>query len=762
MLERRGKPLVSLRPRAGQNYICQDHSVLVTGADGFVREDRSEGLLIYQTRTISRYRYLINGEPPRAVALSPVQENSWMGYYTALPPGAGGKFPETLELRLSRFAGHGLHEEVDLTNHTQRAIDFTLALEVDADFRDQSEMSSGHNSAPGSLHREWRQKDERWELLFDFRAENVYHHPGESGVARAHRALAVRVEHADSPCSYHDGRISFSIALGPHASWHACINAIPTVDDKTLPALYCCPAFARGPQGFDYDREAFLIQDAARFRSTGTDSLASCVIRTITQASRDLASLRLSDPSAAGGWVLAAGFPKYVALFARDCLSASWQASLLSTAMLRGALPVFASLQGKQDNVWRDEQPEKIIHQAANGLLADLNCTPFSRYYGTLTASSVYPFAVAALWQWTGDAALVRPYVDAALQAIHWRDTQGDFDGDGFGEYQQRSPGGLKNQGWKDSGDAMVHADGSQVDDPIAPCEEQGFLYVAKIRMAEMLWWMGDREAAKKLFHQAGELKKRFNEAFWMEKEGFFAMGLDNQKRQIRSIASNAGHLLETAIVDDALARRTADRLMSEDLFSGWGVRTLSADHPAYDPFSYQRGTVWPVEQGLFALGMLRYGFHHYVERLARAQFELASLLQYYRLPELVGGQTRDAAHPFPAMYPDANWPQAWSAASVFCLIYSLLGTFPYAPLHTLFVNPHLPEWLPEITIENMHIGGAILDIHFFRLPDGSSDYRILELKGDLHVIRQPSPWSLTATIGERFFDLLTSLTPGR
>src|SRR5579885_2793866 len=166
MLERRGKPLVSLRPRAGQNYICQDHSVFVTGDDGFVREDRSEGLLIYQTRTISHYCYLINGEPPRAVALSPVQENSWMGYYTAPPPGSDGKFPETLELRLSRFAGHGLHEEVDLTNHTQRAINFTLALEVDADFRDQSEMSSGHNSAPGSLHREWRENDGRCELFF--------------------------------------------------------------------------------------------------------------------------------------------------------------------------------------------------------------------------------------------------------------------------------------------------------------------------------------------------------------------------------------------------------------------------------------------------------------------------------------------------------------------------------------------------------------------------------------------------------------------
>ena len=763
MLDGVGHSLIRLRPRPGQNYISQGHSVFLTGNDGFVREDQQEGLLIYQTRTISRYRYLIDGKPLQPVALSQVRQNSWMGYYIAPVPGESDGTVKTIELRLSRFAGNGLHEEVDLTNHTQKTAVLTLVLEVAADFVDQSEMGSGQTSTPGSLSCAWGAKNGKWELLFDFHAEHAYKHQGEEGVAHTHRALSIQVQHSDSEPSYDDSRIAFQIELPPHASWHACINLIAVVDEKTLAPDYRCRAFADELRGFDYDRERFLIEDAAHFHIDGADSLAYTVRQAVTQASRDLASLRFHDLAVDdGGWVMAAGLPKYVALFGRDALSASWQASPLSTSMLRGVLPVLASLQGTADNPWRDEGPGKIAHQAASGLRAELNLTPFARYYGTLTSSAVYPFALAALWQWTGDAGLVRKYLDAALDAIHWRDTRGDIDGDGFGEYQRRSEGGLKNQGWKDSGDAIVHADGSVVEDPIAPCEEQGFLYIAKVRMAELLWWIGDRDLAKRLFYEAGELKKRFNEAFWMEKEGFFAMGLDRDKRQIRSIASNAGHLLETAIVDRSLARRTADRLMMADLFNGWGVRTLSADHPAYNPFSYQRGSVWPVEQGLFALGMLRFGFHHYVERLARAQFELASLFDYQRLPELVGGQPRDALHPFPALYPESNWPQAWSSAAIFCLIYGLLGTFPYAPLKTLFVDPHLPDWLPDITIENMHLAGAVLAIRFFRTRDGSSDYRILDLKGDLHVIRQPSPWSLTADLGERFMDVLTSLTPGR
>jgi glycogen debranching enzyme len=280
--------------------------------------------------------------------------------------------------------------------------------------------------------------------------------------------------------------------------------------------------------------------------------------------------------------------------------------------------------------------------------------------------------------------------------------------------------------------------------------------------MSEVLWWFDEKEEAKRLFREAGELKRRFNEAFWMEAEGFFALGLDAGKRQIKSVTSNPGHCLATAIVDDSLVPRTALRFIGDDLFTGWGVRTLSSEHPAFNPYSYHRGSVWPVEQGTFSLAFMRYGYRRVVELIARAQFEAAALFDFYRLPELFGGQQRDDAHPFPALYPQANSPQAWSASAVFTLLQSLVGLYPYAPLNLLLLDPHLPEWLPEITLTGLRVGGATVSIRFYRGDDGASDYEVLDKEGTLHTLRQPSPWSLTATWAERLKDALTSLLPGR
>jgi glycogen debranching enzyme len=280
--------------------------------------------------------------------------------------------------------------------------------------------------------------------------------------------------------------------------------------------------------------------------------------------------------------------------------------------------------------------------------------------------------------------------------------------------------------------------------------------------MSEVLWWLDEKDEAKRLYHEAEELKKRFNEAFWMETEGYFALGLDSQKRQIKSITSNPGHCLATAIVDEALVPRTALRFIEDDLFSGWGVRTLSSKHPAYNPYSYHRGSVWPVEHGTFAIAFARYGYQRIVELIAQAQFEAAALFDFYRLPELFSGHQRDEDHPFPAFYPQACSPQAWSASAVFCLLQAMLGLYPYAPLNMLLVDPHMPEWLPEITLQNLRVGEAMATIRFYRREDGKGDYEVIDKRGPLHVLRQPSPWSLTAGFGERLKDALTSLLPGK
>ncbi|HLW81959.1 MAG TPA: hypothetical protein VKS20_07960 [Candidatus Acidoferrales bacterium] len=242
----------------------------------------------------------------------------------------------------------------------------------------------------------------------------------------------------------------------------------------------------------------------------------------------------------------------------------------------------------------------------------------------------------------------------------------------------------------------------------------------------------------------------------------FIRTETDAKSRPIRSIGSDPGHCIGSGIVDDSLVKETAERMFDPDLFTGWGIRTLSSQNPAYDPFSYHRGSVWPVEHGPFALGFARYGLYDHVERICRAIFEAASLFQYYRLPELFSGHPRNHQHPFPAIYPNANSPQAWSASTVFSLLQSMVGMYPYAPLNLLFVDPHLPEWLPEITLANLGVAKAVLTIRFFRKDNGASDYEIEEQEGKVHIIRQPSPWSLTAHFPERMIDILKSFLPGK
>lgn len=338
----------------------------------------------------------------------------------------------------------------------------------------------------------------------------------------------------------------------------------------------------------------------------------------------------------------------------------------------------------------------------------------------------------------------VLPLIRPCLDALAWLDRDGDLDGDGFYEYLTRSAQGNENQAWKDSDDGIVYENGRKVEAPIATCEEQGFVYAAKFMFAEVLWSLGERDEAARLFHEAAELKKRFNAAFWLDDLGFYAMGLDSRKRPIRSVGSNPGHCLATGIVDRERVLPTVGRLVANDLFTGWGIRTLSDRHPAYNPHSYHRGSVWPVENGTFALAFMRFGLHDHVDLLSRALFEAASLFDFNRLPEVFSGHRRDSGHPFPAVYPEANWPQAWSASAVFCLLQAMLGLYPYAPAGVLLADPHLPAWLPEITLRRLRVGGATATLRFLRKPDGSTSVTVEDLEGKLRVVRQPSPWSLT------------------
>lgn len=765
-----GDWLVRLHPRWQTNYVGQSRTVIATDPNGWILPVDGQGLFVHETRLLSRYQYFIDEQMPLPVALSNVEQHTWLGYYITLPPGfpseprdkGSGQVATTsqnaLELKIARYVSNGVHEDVDLTNFTQHPTSkFRLQLRIDADFAAIDETISGTRQQHGKKTCTWKAKSNVPALAYRYFARHKYANQNERGVARFCSGIDILVARAESRPSWKSNVLSFEIQLQPRATWHACIHWIPIVDNERLEPRHVACSFIPRNDVSDRLRQSF-VRDATTFVTSEKGRLSHLVSRTLGQARRDLAALRLYDVDQnEHAWTVAAGLPIYLALFGRDTLLAAWQSSLLTTELLRGTLPVIAKWQGTKINDWRDEQPGKMLHEAHTDPLSLLNFNPRQRYYGATTTSPFFSIALSLLWQWTGDRSLIEPLLGPALKAIRWIDRYGDSNGDGFYDYKSRSEKGNRNQGWKDSGDAIVYENGSQVQPPIGTCEEQGYVYAAKIQLSGLLWWLNRKDEAKRLYHEAEELKKRFNEAFWVKEKSSIAMGIDSRSQQITSIGSDPGHCIATGILDASLVRPVADRLLSDELFSGWGVRTLSANHPAYNPYSYHRGSVWPVENATFALGFTRYGLLDQMHRLCLAQFEAAALFDYCRLPEVLSGHTRDPQHPFPALYPDANWPQAWSASSVFLLIEAMLGLFPYAPLRLLIIDPQLPVWLPEITLENIRVANAVLKIRFYRKSDGKSDYEILDQKGKLFVIRQPSPWSLRADYAERVRDVLAS-----
>ena len=718
---------IRIRPRAFTTHISCGRAVLATTLTGLIDGAADHGLFVDETRLLSRWKYRIDDREPAPNALSILDPHRWLGYYVIPAPGVtmpeeddgSGQVPlasqRTLELQVTRemFDG-GMREEIALTNYTSEQSSFVFTIELESDFADSAETRK--RVQHGVTTTTWT----GGRLTFDYNASH--------GAATLDRQCVIEVSEEGR---FENGRIVFALSLQPKQ--RATIGLVCGDGSGPLP-----------------DRTAGAA-DSAGFDSAIAGSLTEDVEATLQQAQTDLDSLHLGE-------TVAAGLPLYIALFGRDTLTTAWQAAVLGPGLMTGTLRTLAALQGTRIDDWRDEQPGKMLHEAHTGPLAMLDYNPRRRSYSSITTSGLYAFIVAELWHWTGDKDLVRSFIEPALRALQWLERDGDPDGDGFYEYQTRSPMGPRNQAWKDSSDAIVYGDGRLVEPPIATCEEQAFVYVAKLHFAETLFFLGERDLSRKIYREAVELKKRFNEAFWMEDEGFYALALDSQKQQVRSIASNAGHCIAAAIADASLVERTADRLFAEDMFSGWGIRTLSASHPSYNPYSYHLGSIWPVEHGTFALGFMRYGLHDRVEQIARAQFEAAALFEYHRLPELFGGQPRDEQHPFPAIYPNANSPQAWSASSVFALLQAMLGLYPYAPLKLLVIDPHLPEWFPEFTLRDLRVGKAVVTIHFRRGRNGRTSYKILDQRGKLHVVRQATPWSLTAQPAERLRDALASL----
>jgi glycogen debranching enzyme len=476
----------------------------------------------------------------------------------------------------------------------------------------------------------------------------------------------------------------------------------------------------------------------------------------LERARDDLASFPLLEGSADEWLCLQAGVPLYPNFFGRDALTAGWQAGLLdSGAMLDAALRRLGRQQADHDDEWRDAEPGRLPYQCRSGPLARLNLNPYSAYYADFASPLMYVIALANLYAWTGDTRSVDRHWDTARRILEWARTRGDRDGDGYLEYLTRSKMGTKNQGWKDSGDAIVYEDGTPVPAPIAPCEIQGYWYQAQQLMGMLAWVRGERRWARELWRSARDLKRRFNRDFWMEDERFYGLALDPDKRLVRVVTSNVGHCLACGIIDRERLPDVVSRLMAPDMFSGWGIRTLTTRHPAYNPLSYHLGSVWAVENATICFGLRRFGFDAEAARVAEGLFELARTYTGWRIPETLGGYARDE-HPTPGAYPRSNTPQTWNASALPLLVHTLLGLLPYAALNVLVVDPVLPAWLPAVELRGLRVGATVASLRFWRDGHGHSHAEVIEKDGPLHLVRQPPPESTRAGLGRRLRALLS------
>ena len=612
-----------------------------------------------------------------------------------------------------------------VTNRTREPIACDLSWHIDADFADIQEAQA-------------RKREQ--DAAIDVRADGsivtfAYRHPALPYVSRFAFDREVRWEQEAR-------RAVIPLSLQPQESLQLRLEV---TGDGPIPETLD-----------DMERTAHAQRWRDRFTAVSSTNALFTNVHAVN--ADDFASFPLLEGPQDEWLVPQAGIPLYPAFFGRDAVTAGWQAAMIDRGeLLDAALTRLGRMQSDRVDDWHDEEPGRIPYQVRRGPLAILDLNPYSAYYADYASPLMYVISLANLYAWGGDRSRLDAHWDTARRILDWAREYGDRDRDGYLEYQTRSSKGTKNQGWKDSGDAVIYDDGSPVPSPLGTCELQGYWFAAQQLMAALSVVMGATDDAKAHWRSAIDLKERFNRDWWVAGERCVALAMDPDKRLVDPVTSNVGHCLAAGIIDDEHLPAVVGRLFAPDMFSGWGVRTLSSTHAHYDPVSYHRGTVWAVEQATILFGLRRFGFDARAHDLARALFELALLYPAYRIPETIGGYARGVRHS-PGAYPQANTPQLWNATAFPLMVQTLLGLVPWAPGGVLLIDPLLPEWLPDLTVERLRVGDAEVTLRFVRKPDGSTDYDVLHRRGRLHVVRQPPLESLTATVADRIWGPLTGV----
>jgi glycogen debranching enzyme len=641
-------------------------------------EDEAQGFFFADVRHLSEWKLEVEGK--HLDVLTSRNIDYYSARVFATPMTSVGRTPP-ISIQRDRIVADGVHEDVFIVNHSNEEQSVNVAITFGADFADIFEIKDKMGKR-GRFSTEVEDNEVTlWYERNDFR-----------------RGTRISL-HTD--CEIKKDRLVFDIRVGPRQTAEICMDISPMEGDQVRG-----PRMGHGGIGKLHPQTPLTMEEwLASTPDVETDK--DIIQETYRQSLIDLVALRFR-PTKNIMWSLpAAGLPWFMALFGRDSLITAYQSIHIQPLLANATLGALSGLQALDYDDFQDSEPGKILHELRHGELATLGEVPHSPYFGTHDATLLFLILLDEYERWTGDADFVKGLEEPARRAIEWMEGPGDLDGDGYLEYKTRSSKGLENQCWKDSWNSMLFSDGTIAKPPIATCEIQGYAYDARIRTARIaraIW--KDEDLASRLESAAADLKDRFNRDYWNEERGHYALALDGSKRQVDSLTSNTGQLLWSGIVPEDRASSVVKRLMGDDMFSGWGIRTMSVNDLGFSPIEYHNGTVWPHDTSLAAEGMRRYGFRDEASRLCLALYEAAAHFAF-RLPEVFAGFPR-AATEIPVEYPTASRPQAWSAGAPLLALRTMLGLDPVEG--KLNVDPHLPAGISNLTMRRVVVHGHPMD----------------------------------------------------
>jgi len=671
----------SLLLAGGTMTLVEGSSFCISNANGDVTHGSPHGIFFRDTRFLSLFLLQVNGQPPEHLAATLSDPFSAVFVSRARP--RQGAADSTLMVFRYRYVGRGMREDVIVRNFGEEPAYCSLELELAADFAHLFEVKEGRRARAG---------DHATEAVDDglvFR----WH--------KGHVRRGLRVSSSETPhVAGHE--LGWEVIVPARGEWSTCLEFTPIIDDEEVAPRYRCgePVERATPRArlAQWRRDVpFLVTEDEELRNVFRQSL------------EDLGALRIFDPDFPERAVVAAGAPWFMTLFGRDSLLTSWMALLVDPDLALGTLQTLARFQGAKEDPLTEEEPGRIVHEMRFGEAASLSLEGGSLYYGSADATPLFVMLLGELRRWGLAQEAVDALLPAADAAMEWVVRYGDRDGDGYVEYQRASDRGMINQGWKDSFDGVRFANGDLPRAPIALCEVQGYVYSAYLARSYFAAEAGDTDAAVMWRGRATELKRRFNEDFWLADREWFAMGLDADKKPIDALASNMGHVLWTGIADVDKAAVVAKQLLSPDLFSGWGVRTLAATMRGYNPISYHCGSVWPHDNAIIAAGLIRYGFVEESQRIVHGMLH-AAMSQGGRLPELFSGLDR-AEFPTVVSYPTSCSPQAWAAGAPLLMLRALLRFDPWVPHNKVWLDPVLPGWTGPLSVQRIPLAGRRITV---------------------------------------------------